>query len=110
MLQFGADSRVRASNGWTAADFCKQTGQVECQELLEEVHAVELSAAKSLPAMEALETELQGDIDNVRSLELSDQAAHEQEVKVREARVVSSKATWAEGIGGVPGKLSARRS
>jgi hypothetical protein len=61
------------------------------EELLEEVHAVELSAAKSLPAMEALETELQGDIDNVRSLELSDQAAHEQEVKVREARVVSSK-------------------
>ena len=41
MLQFGADSRVRASNGWTAADFCKQTGQVECQELLEEVRASE---------------------------------------------------------------------
>ena len=28
LLQLGADSRVRASNGWTAADFCKKTGQV----------------------------------------------------------------------------------
>ena len=41
LLQFGADSRVRASNGWTAADFCKKTGQVECQELLEDVRASE---------------------------------------------------------------------
>ena len=41
LLQFGADSRVRASNGWTAADFCKKTGQLDCQELLEEVRASE---------------------------------------------------------------------
>ena len=41
LLQFGADSRVRASNGWTAAEFCKKTGQLECQQLLEEVRASE---------------------------------------------------------------------